>query len=63
MITIKAEFVVGVRMHRICMIHEKFNSTVLTIQCFTGVGENKGGGDGVRRTNVFDHVIGGVCHM
>ena len=30
---------------------------------FTGVGENKGVGDGVCRAYVFDHVIGGVCHM
>ena len=63
MITIKAESVVGVRVHCISMIHKEFNSTVLTFQCFTGVGENKGEGDGVRRANMFHHVVGGVCHM
>ena len=63
MITIECKFVVGVQMHCICMIHKEFLSTLLTNLGFTGVWENKGGGDCVSRANVFDHVLGGVCHI
>ena len=56
MITFKAKVMVVVHVHSISMVHKEFDSTVLTDFLFTGVGENKGGGDGVCHVHVFPHV-------
>ena len=53
MITFKANVMVTVHVHCISMIQKEFHSTVFTNFLFTGVRENKGRGDGVRKEEVM----------
>ena len=65
MITFKANVMVIVHVHCISMIQKEFHSTVFTNFLFTGVRENKGRGDGVRKEEVMacaSNIITLICY-